>query len=265
MSQALFDAAVLGVVEGLTEFIPVSSTGHLILAEKLLNREDDHAKLFDVVIQAGAILAVVWSMRRYLFSILLGLPSDPRARHITIATAIGFFPAAAVGAVCYHFIKEHLFSAAVVGGAMIAGGFVILAVERLKPPEKIDNLDKIDFRTALLIGIFQIASLIPGVSRSGASIIGALCLGVGRRTAAEFSFLLAIPTIFGAAVYDIWRNREFLSTVDVPVFAVGTLAAFVSALIVIRWFLSFISSHGLAPFAYYRIVAGIAVLLFLAF
>lgn len=263
--EALFDAMTLGIVEGITEFIPVSSTGHLILAEKLISRSDMNAKLFDVIIQTGAILAVIWSMRHYLFSIVRGLPSDPQARHITVATTIAFFPAAVVGAASYHFIKQVLFSPAVVGSAMIVGGVIILLIEKMKPIEKTRTLETLSLKTALLIGIFQITALIPGISRSGASIIGALALGVERKTASEFSFLLAIPTILGAAAYDTWQSYDLVRMTDLPVFITGIFFAFISALVVIRWFLRFIGSHSFAPFAYYRIGAGFLVLALLAF
>lgn len=260
MAQSLLDAAVLGVIEGLTEFIPVSSTGHLILADKVLGRTGESAALFDVVIQTGAILAVIWLMRKYLFGIVRGLKTDPKARHTSMIVTIAFLPAALTGAFAYHYIKQVLFSPMVVGAAMIAGGVIMLIVERVQPPPQTKSIETISVKTALAIGLFQVTALVPGISRAGASIIGALFLGVERRTATEFSFLLAIPTILGAAAYDLFRSWGAVSATDIPFLLVGTFASFISAMIVIRWFLNYVSKNNFTVFAWYRIAVGVLVI-----
>lgn len=258
--QDLLEAGLLGIIEGLTEFIPVSSTGHLIVGETLLKRVDETAKVFDVFIQIGAILAVVWARRQRVFNLTTGFFTDARERAMGLKIIAAFLPAAMVGAAFHNQIKDVLFSPWVVAVSLIIGGIILLIVERASPAPRYDNMDNMSFKVALGIGICQITSLIPGISRAGASIVGAQFLGVERKAAAEFSFFLAIPTIFGAALYDLYKNRDIVSLSDFPVFAVGTVTAFVSALIVVNWLIDFVGKYGFKPFGYYRIVAGIALL-----
>lgn len=262
--QDLLAAAVLGLIEGLTEFIPVSSTGHLIVAEAVLARGDVTASVFDVFIQIGAILAVVWARRARVLSLAIGFFTNTRERAMGTKIIVAFLPAALIGVLLHHHIKEYLFSPTVVAIALIAGGVILLFVERMAPQPKYQNMDAITLKTAFGIGVCQIASLIPGVSRAGASLVGAQFLGVDRRAAAEFSFFLAIPTIFGAAIFDLYKNRDLVSLADAPVFAVGTFAAFVSALIVVNGMIAFVGRYGFGPFGYYRIIAGFTILALLA-
>ena len=249
-------AAFLGLVEGLTEFIPVSSTGHLILLVDLLGFQGPPGKLFEIVVQLGAIGAVIVLYFRTLFGVLLRAPTDPAARRFIAAVSLAFLPAAVVGALGYRFIKEVLFSPWVVSVSLIVGGLAILAVERMRPVPRVRSVEEFSPGLALRIGACQILAMVPGVSRSGATILGALMLGVDRRTAAEFSFFLAIPTMLGATVYDVYKNRGTLSWDGGAVILVGAAVAFVSALLVVRAVIGFVGRHGFAPFAYYRIVVG---------
>lgn len=259
-AASLFDSAILGVIEGLTEFIPVSSTGHLILGEALLQRSDASASVFDVFIQIGAILAVIWARRERVFSLALGFFTDAQERLMGFKIIAAFLPAAIMGVIFHGFIKEVLFSAVVVGISLIVGGVIMLIIERSAPKPRMENMDSISLKTAFGIGLCQVASLIPGISRAGASIVGAQFLGVERRAATEFSFFLAIPTIIGAAIYDLYQNIGILNLSDLPVFATGTIAAFISALIVVNGLIAFVGKHGFKPFAYYRIIIGCVVL-----
>ncbi len=256
----LLDAVILGIVEGLTEFIPVSSTGHLILAEAVLGRERASASVFDIFIQTGAILAVVWARRERLGRMARGLTHDTAERAAALKILLAFLPAALLGVVFHGFIKNVLFSPWVVAGSLIAGGVFMLFAERLAPPETARSMEAISWKKALGIGLCQTAALVPGISRAGASIVGARLLGVELRTATEFSFFLAIPTIFGAAAFDLYKSAHLLSLADVPMFLTGTVAAFVSALIVVNGLIGFIGRHGFAPFGWYRIGLGAAVL-----
>ncbi|MCC6598974.1 MAG: undecaprenyl-diphosphate phosphatase [Alphaproteobacteria bacterium] len=258
--QHLLDAGLLGIIEGLTEFIPVSSTGHLIIGEAFLKRGNEAASVFDVFIQIGAVLAVVWARRGRVLNLATGFFTDAQERAMGLKIMTAFMPAAIMGALFHSQIKEFLFTPLVVAISLIIGGVILLIVERIAPPPHYKKMDSMSFKTALGVGVFQIASLIPGVSRAGASIVGAQFLGMGRRAAAEFSFFLAIPTIFGAAVFDLYQNRHLVSVSDFPVFAVGTLMAFISALIVVNWMIDFVGKYGFMPFGYYRILAGSALL-----
>jgi undecaprenyl-diphosphatase len=263
MSSSIFlTAVILGIVEGLTEFLPVSSTGHLILADSLLGFESSSSKVFDVVIQLGAILAVVWTYRERLWHEATGLGSDPRSRRFAANVLLAFLPAAVVGALAHGFIKSVLFSPWVVAVALIVGGIAILLIERLLTRPRVHDTDDMPAGTALGIGFCQLLAMIPGVSRSGATIMGALALGVDRKAAAEFSFFLAIPTMFGATVYDVFKNRHDLNGGDAATIAVGFVVSFIVALAVVRWFVGFVGRHGFGPFAWYRIaVGGIALAL----
>lgn len=260
MIDHFFDSIILGIVEGLTEFIPVSSTGHLILTETLLNREHGNASVFDVFIQIGAIFAVVWARRARITRMVLGLPSDRDEQLLALKIIVAFLPAAFAGALLHNFIKEVLFSPWVVSIGLIVGGIFMLFAERIAKPATMTNMESMSVKTALCVGLCQVAALIPGISRAGASIVGARLIGVEMRTAAEFSFFLAIPTIFGAAAYDLYQNWDIVSANDIPFFAVGTIAAFISALFVVNFLIDFVGKYGFKPFGYYRILIGVIVL-----
>ncbi len=257
-------AAFLGLVEGLTEFLPVSSTGHLILLVDLLGFEGPPGALFEIVIQLGAILAVTWVYRGKIFDVVVGLPHDPKAQRFTGNLLLAFLPAMVIGAFAYEFIKGVLFSPWVVSVALIVGGIAIIVIERTQKSERYHAPEDIPWRRALAIGFFQCTAMIPGVSRSGATIMGALLVGVERRAAAEFSFLLAIPTMFAATVYDLYKNRDVLTVDNVAVIAVGFIVAFIVAMVVVRGVLGFISKHGYVPFAIYRIFIGALMLAILS-
>lgn len=260
MSQTLFDSAILGVIEGVTEFLPVSSTGHLILAEAALGLDSILASVFIVVIQLGAILAVMVARRIRVWSMATGFFTNTYERLMALKILTAFFPAVIAGVLFHDFIKAVLFSPWVVAVSLIVGGVIMLIVERAAPRARMDGIDNITFKTALGIGLCQLVALIPGVSRAGASIVGAQYLGVERKTATEFSFFLAMPTMFGAASYDLYKNRDLLSFADIPMFAVGVLAAFISALIVVNALINFVGKHGFTPFAWYRIALGLLCL-----
>lgn len=260
----LLKAAIMGVVEGLTEFLPISSTGHLILTATLLNWHGDKVKLFEVVIQTGAIMAIISLYAQRLVSTVVGLPRERVAQRFTGNILLGFFPAALAGVLFIDVIKGVLFSPLVVAGGFIAGGVVMLWVEARQarqPSQRIDDVDAVSWKDALAVGLIQMLALIPGVSRSGATIIGAMALGFSRKSATEFSFFLAIPMLFGAAAYDIYRNAHLLSTDDIPVFTVGLLVSWLSAWVCVKWLLRYVVSHTFVPFAWYRIVFGLLIVL----
>jgi len=259
-SLGLLNALLLGVVEGLTEFIPVSSTGHLIIASTLLGGAGEKNKLFIVVIQLGAILAVCWEYRLRLAAVVGGLGGDPAARRFAANLAVAFLPAAVLGVLFHSAIKSVLFHAVPVAMALVAGGLLILWLERRGRPVRIAEVDELRWIDALKIGFAQSLALIPGTSRSGATIIGGLYFGLSRRAATEFSFFLAIPTMFGAVIYDLYRNRALLTADDLDVFAAGFVASFVAGLFVVRGLLRYVSRHDFRPFAYYRIAFGLLVL-----
>ena len=246
----------MGLVEGVTEFIPVSSTGHLILAGEYIGFEGDTAKTFEIVIQLGAILAIVWLYRAKVFGVLANATRDPRARNLLVALFLAFLPSAIVGFFIHDLIKEYLFNPITVAWALVVGGVVILLIERWNPPVRIEDPDSVPPGKALGVGLAQVLSLFPGVSRSGATIMGARSLGFSRSAATEFSFFLAIPTMFAATGFDLVQSRELLRGQDIPAFAVGFVVSFVTAVIVVRAFLSFVSKHTFVVFAWYRIVFG---------
>lgn len=256
----LLEAAFLGVVEGLTEFLPVSSTGHLILLDDLLGFQGPPGKVFEIVIQLGAILAVCWVYRQRLWDVVVGLPSERPAQRFTLNVLLAFLPAAIIGVIAYPFIKRVLFSPWVVSVTLILGGIAIILIERMVRQNRHAEVEQLPWRTSLGIGFFQCVAMIPGVSRSGATIMGALLMGVERRTAAEFSFFLAIPTMFAATVYDLYKNRAVLSFDNSLIIAVGFVLAFISALFVVRTFIGFVGRHGFVPFAIYRIIIGVVML-----
>lgn len=250
-------AFLLGALEAATEFLPVSSTGHLILASSIMGFEGVGADVFKVAIQLGAVLAICVLYFTKLWGVLLGvMRKDPGAWRFMTAILIAFLPAAALGAGLHSFIKETLFNPWVVCVALIVGGFAILLAEKFAPKPKVFAVEEMNWLTSLKVGACQCMALIPGVSRSGATILGGLLMGLERKVATEFSFFLAIPTMFGATVYDLYKNRDVLSFDDVTLIAIGFITAFVVALMVVRWVVGFVSKHGFAPFAYYRIVLG---------
>ncbi|MGE0715295.1 MAG: undecaprenyl-diphosphate phosphatase [Alphaproteobacteria bacterium] len=253
-------AALLGLIEGLTEFLPVSSTGHLVLAIDLIGFRGPPGKVFEIAIQLGAILAVCWLYRERLFGSLLRIGHDRLAQRFVGNLAFGVLPALVIGAAAHAFIKEHLLSPWVVATALVVGGVAILAIERFKPAPEVASVDQFRFRLALKIGLCQTVAMIPGVSRSGATILGAVLLGVDRRAATEFSFHLAVPTMAAATAYDLWKNRGALDFASFEVIAIGFLTAFVAALFVVRGLVAFVSRHGFVPFAWYRIAIGTAML-----
>lgn len=259
-------ALILGVVEGLTEFLPVSSTGHLIVAGSLLNFTDEHAKTFDVVIQLGAILAVCWEFRRRIGSVVSGLPSRPDARRFTLNVAIATIPAIVLGLLFEKSIKAALFSPVPVAFALVAGGVVILWAEarqrtRGDTAARVLSVDDLSPLDALKVGLAQCFALIPGMSRSGSTIIGGMLFGLDRRVATEFSFFLAIPIIFGATAYELHKDWHLLSVDALGTFALGFVAAFVSAFACVRWLLRYIAAHDFTAFAWYRIGFGLLILL----
>jgi undecaprenyl-diphosphatase len=262
--ELLIKAAIMGVVEGLTEFLPISSTGHLILAAALLDMPGEKIKLFEVVIQTGAILAIVSLYADKLRETLLGLPRERTAQRFTLNVLIGFFPAALAGFLFIDVIKGVLFNPVVVALGFIVGGLVIFWAEHLQKrgaSVHVREVDDVRWSDALKVGLVQCTALVPGVSRSGATIIGAMLLGFNRKAATEFSFFLAIPMLFGAAAYDIYKNRDLLSAADIPMFAVGLLVSWLSAWVCVKWLMRFVGTHTFVPFAWYRIVFGVLILL----
>ena len=257
----LLKAALLGIVEGVTEFIPVSSTGHLIVVSHWLGEVDERAKTFEIFIQLGAILAIVWLYRTRLTQAALEAYRGGPGRRLLVNLILGFIPVAVVGLLAHGWIKERLFNPAVVAGALIAGGLVILLIERWRPTTPVADVGEVPARTALGIGVAQILSLIPGTSRSGATIMGGYALGLSRTAATEFSFFLSIPVMFAATIFDLESSWHALSTADVPVFAVGFVTAFASALVVVKLFVAFVSRNSFAVFAWYRIAFGALLLL----
>lgn len=254
-------ALILGIVEGLTEFLPVSSTGHLIIVGSLLDFNDEKGKVFELVIQTGAMLAVCWEFRVRFLGVLRGIASDVKAQGFVLNLIAAFMPAAIIGLALGGLIKGHLFHAVPVAVALIAGGFVILWVERRERPAGIAHVDAMGWRDALKVGFAQAFALIPGVSRSGATIIGGMLFGLSRRTATEFSFFLAVPTLMAAGAYDLYKNRALLSTDDIGLFAIGTVTAFLSAFVCIRWLMRYVASHDFRIFAWYRIGFGLFILI----
>jgi len=262
--HSTLDAVVLGIVEGVTEFLPVSSTGHLLLMDELLDFQGPAGKVFEIVIQFGAILAICWLYRAKFIGVAANLHRDVEARRFAVNILIAFLPAAVVGVLLHGFIKSVLFSPWVVAVALIVGGILILVIERHLPRPRVTEVESYSTGLAFKIGCCQIAAMIPGVSRSGATILGALLLGSGRAAATEFSFFLAVPTMLGATVYDLYKNWSSLHTDGALIIAVGFVVAFLSALPVVRSLVGFISRHGLIPFAWYRIALGLVALVFLS-
>ena len=258
----LIKAAIMGIVEGLTEFLPVSSTGHLILTGSLLGMTDAKSKVFDIAIQSGAILAVLIVYWARIREALGGITNSAKQQRFVLNIAIGFLPAGIVGLTVYKAIKAHLFNAPVVAGAFIVGALIILWVEKVaKPVARVQTVDDMTALDALKVGCVQCLGMIPGTSRSGATIIGGMLLGLSRKAATDFSFFLAIPTLISAGGYSLWKERHALSMADAPMFAVGFIVSFLAAWACVRWLLRYVATHNFVPFAWYRIAFGIVVLL----
>lgn len=254
---------IMGIVEGLTEFLPISSTGHLILAGSLLNFTGEKVKVFEIVIQAGAMLAVCWEYRVKIARVILDFRHDITARRFVVNLLIAFLPAVILGLAFGKAIKAHLFKPVPVALAFIIGAFIIIIIERRHRRvvySRVDSVDDMSALDALKVGLAQCFALIPGTSRSGATIIGAMAFGLSRQAATEFSFFLAIPTLFGATAYSLYKERALLSVADLPMFGLGALSAFISAFFCVRWLLRYISSHDFMVFAWYRIIFGVLIL-----
>ena len=257
----LLKAAIMGVVEGLTEFLPISSTGHLILAGALLGFDDAKAKVFDIAIQTGAIFAVILVYWQRIRATLVALPTERQAQRFALNVLIGFVPAVLLGLLLGKAIKAHLFTPTVVASTFIVGGFIILWAERRQQASvRIQSVEDMAPLDALKVGLVQCLAMVPGTSRSGATIIGGMLLGLSRKAATDYSFFLAIPTLIGAGGYSLYKERALLSVADIPMFSVGLVFSFISAWLCVRWLLRYISSHSFVPFAYYRIVFGVLVL-----
>ncbi|WP_337881525.1 undecaprenyl-diphosphate phosphatase [Rheinheimera sp.] len=255
----LIKAFILGLVEGLTEFLPVSSTGHLIVVGDLIGFHND-GRVFEIAIQLGAILAVVFEYRQRFTSVLTGLTHDRKSQNFVLNLFVAFLPAAIIGLLFISKIKEYLFNPITVATMLVLGGLVILYAERRQHQVRIHDVDDISWKDALKVGCAQVISMIPGTSRSGATIIGGLFFGFDRKVAAEFSFFLAVPTMFAATFYDIFKHRDLLSVADLPMFAVGFVTAFLAALVAVRTFVRFVSNHSYEVFAWYRIAFGGVIL-----
>jgi undecaprenyl-diphosphatase len=257
----LIKAAIMGIVEGLTEFLPISSTGHLILAGSLLGFTDEKAKVFEIAIQTGAIIAVMLVYWQKIRDTLVQLPTSKQAQQFALNVLIAFVPAVILGLLFGKAIKENLFTPVVVASTFIIGGFIILwAEKRQQTALRIQSVDDMSALDAIKVGLVQCLALIPGTSRSGATIIGGMLLGLSRKAATDFSFFLAMPTLIGAGVYSLYKERSVLSSADIPMFAIGLLFSFISAWLCVRWLLRYISTNSFVPFAWYRIVFGIVVL-----
>ncbi|MGE8175170.1 undecaprenyl-diphosphate phosphatase [Pseudomonas fluorescens] len=253
-------ALTLGVVEGLTEFLPISSTGHQIIVADLLNFGGEREKAFNIIIQLGAILAVVWEFRRKILDVVTGLPTQRNAQRFTVNLLIAFMPAVVLGVIFANMIHKYLFNPITVATALVVGGVIMLWAERREHTVHAETVDEITWKDALKVGFAQCLAMIPGTSRSGSTIIGGLLFGLSRKTATEFSFFLAMPTMVGAAVYSGYKYRDLFQAADLPVFAIGFVTAFIFAMIAVKGLLKFIASHSYAAFAWYRIAFGLLIL-----
>ncbi|BEV73336.1 MULTISPECIES: undecaprenyl-diphosphate phosphatase [unclassified Paludibacterium] len=253
-------ALLLGVVEGITEFFPISSTGHLIVAADLIGFDGATAKVFEVVIQLGAILAVLWIYRQRFWDLACGIVAKREQQQFAGHLLLAFLPAAVVGVLTAGFIKARLFNAPSVAMALVVGGLIILWVERRPRRGRVLDVDAMSWQDALKVGCAQVLALVPGTSRSGATIIGGMLFGLDRRVATEFSFFLAVPTMFAATLYDVYKHHALFSISDLPVFALGFIAAFFSALVAVRGLIRYVSNHSFAVFAWYRIAFGLLIL-----
>lgn len=255
-----FQAIILGVVEGLTEFLPISSTGHQIIVADLIGFDGERAMAFNIIIQLAAILAVVWEFRRKIFEVVFGLRSQPTARRFSANLLLGFLPALVLGVLFADLIHEYLFNPITVATALVIGGVIMLWTERRTHRVHVEHVDEMRWSHALKIGFVQCLAMIPGTSRSGSTIIGGLLFGLSRKAATEFSFFLAMPTMVGAAVYSGYKYRHLFQPDDLPVFALGFVTSFIFAMIAVRALLKFIANHSYAAFAWYRIVFGLLIL-----
>lgn len=253
-------AIILGIVEGLTEFLPISSTGHQIIVADLIDFGGERAMAFNIIIQLGAILAVVWAFRRKILDIVVGLPTQPQARRFTGNLLLAFLPAVVLGVLFADLIHEYLFNPITVAAALVIGGVIMLWAERREHQVTVEHVDQMSWHQALKIGLVQCVAMIPGTSRSGSTIIGGLLFGLSRTAATEFSFFLAMPTMVGAAVYSGYKYRELFQPADLPVFALGFVVSFLFAMIAVRGLLKFIAYHSYAVFAWYRIGFGLLIL-----
>ncbi|APC14308.1 undecaprenyl-diphosphatase [Pseudomonas frederiksbergensis] len=253
-------ALILGVVEGLTEFLPISSTGHQIIVADLLNFGGERAMAFNIIIQLGAILAVVWEFRGKILDVVTGLPTQRNAQRFTVNLLIAFMPAVVLGVIFANVIHKYLFNPITVATALVVGGIIMLWAERREHTVHAETVDEITWKDALKVGFAQCLAMIPGTSRSGSTIIGGLLFGLSRKTATEFSFFLAMPTMVGAAVYSGYKYRDLFQAADLPVFAIGFVTAFIFAMIAVKGLLKFIASHSYAAFAWYRIAFGLLIL-----
>ena len=262
-----FKAIIMGLVEGFTEFLPISSTGHLILAEHLLGFQgmEEQMNVFEIVIQAGAIFAVCWEYRARIAAVLTGITTERRQQRFAVNIGIAFLPLAVLGLIFGNLLKTYLFKPVPVALALIVGGIIILIVERHAAANpvsvRVHSVDDMTPLDALKMGIAQAFALIPGTSRSGATIIGGMMFGLSRKVATEFSFLLGIPTLLIASVYSLYKARALLSVSDLPMFTLGTVSAFISAFFCVRWLLRYIATHTFTIFAWYRIAFGLLVLI----
>ncbi|PAU63102.1 undecaprenyl-diphosphate phosphatase [Pseudomonas indica] len=253
-------ALILGIVEGLTEFLPVSSTGHQIIVADLIGFGGERAKAFNIIIQLGAILAVIWEYRRKILDVVIGLPTERQAQRFTVNLMVAFFPAVVLGVTFADLIQHYLFNPITVAAALVVGGVIMLWAERREHRVRAETVDDMHWQDALKVGCAQCLALIPGTSRSGATIIGGLLFGLSRKAATEFSFFLAMPTMVGAAVYSGYKHRELFQPGDFGVFAIGFVTAFIFAMLAVRALLKFIGSHSYATFAWYRIAFGLLIL-----
>lgn len=260
LTLAALQAFVLGILEGLTEFLPVSSTGHLIIAGDLLNFNGDTATAFKIVIQLGAILAVMWEFRARVLGVVRGLPREPQAQRFALNVLVAFIPAVILGLLLADLIEHWLFNPITVATALIIGGFVMLWAEKREHTIKAETVDDMTWQLALKVGLAQCLALIPGTSRSGSTIIGGLLFGLSRKAATDFSFFLAMPTMVAATVYSLWKYRDILRMEDLPIFAIGFVTTFIVAMLTVRALLKFIASHSYAVFAWYRVGFGLLIL-----
>jgi len=255
-------AVLMGVVEGLTEFLPISSTGHMIVVGNFISFTGETAKLFEVFIQLGAILAVVWIYREKILSLLKRLPSQKDAQGFALKLLVAFTPAAIIGLGTHKLIKKYLFGPVTVSFALVVGGIIILLIENMRHRDEVSDMESLTYTMAFWVGIAQVLALFPGVSRSGATIMGGLVAGMTRKSSTEFSFFLAIPTMFAATLFDLAKSAGSLSSSDFGLLAVGFVSAFISGLWVVRWLIRFVSSNNFKPFAYYRIIFGGLLLIY---
>ncbi|MDA7705508.1 undecaprenyl-diphosphate phosphatase [Rickettsiales bacterium] len=253
----IFKAIILGIIEGLTEFLPISSTAHLIIAAKIINFNEIENNIFEIAIQLGAILAVVFLYRNKIIKIINTLPNNKDSQQFTLNIICAFIPTAIIGFLLYPIIKTHFFSLKIIAISLIIGGIIILIIEKAKITIKFNKIEEINIKNSILLGLLQSLAIIPGTSRSGATIMGGLILGMRREVATEMSFFLAIPTIFAATIYDLYKNYDLLNIDHLFIISVGFISAFISSIIIIRWFINFISKNDFKIFAYYRIIIGL--------